>query len=294
MESKRGKVSVLGLGNLGSAIAKKLLEGNFEVTVWNRTAGKAKDLISLGAVEAMSLIDALDKDGTIISVLADDNAVNETISSELLTKLSKGLHISMSTISPELSNSLSERHSIAGSGYVAAPIFARPDAILAKVGNVCMAGEVIAKLKAKPILEVLAKRVFDFGEKASAANVVKLAGNFMIAASIEMMAEAYIFAEKNGVHRNDIHEMMSQTLFDSPVFRNYGKMIASDNYEPVAFYLPLGLKDIKLTLQAAEQVYVPMVMADLVKNRFISALAKGRQEMDWSAFAMGVRDDITL
>ncbi len=294
MYEKQFSVSVLGLGNLGFAIAKKLLEANFTVKVWNRTAGKANELTKLGAIEASSLLDAVETDGIIISVLADDPALESIISYELLSKLSKGLHISMSTISPDLSIKLAERHKNAGSGYVAAPIFARPEAILAKVGNVCMSGEADSKLKAKPILEALAKGVFDFGEKPAAANVVKLAGNFMIAASIEMMSEAYVFAEKNGVNRHDIHEMLSQTLFDSPIFQNYGKMIAANNYEPVSFKLPLGLKDIKLTLQAAENVGVSMPMADIARNRFIAAIAKGRENMDWSAFALGAQEDAGL
>ncbi len=285
------KITVLGLGNLGSAIAQKLLESNFEVTVWNRSINKTESLKTQGATVAGSLLEAIEQGGVFISVLADDEAVETVISEKLLAKLGNGTHISMSTISPDSSRKLEEIHKNAGSSYVAAPIFARPEAVLAQVGNICMSGKTSAKLRAKPFLECLARGIFDFGEDPAAANVVKLAGNFMIAASIEMMAEAYTFAEKNGVNREDIHNMLTTTLFASPIFQNYGKMVAQDHYEPVAFFLPLGLKDIKLTLQAAENVRVPMAIADIVKNRFITALAKGRKNMDWSAFALGVRDD---
>ena len=138
------------------------------------------------------------------------------------------------------------------------------------------------------------KGIYDFGDDPGAANVVKLAGNFMIAASLEMMGEAFTMAEKNGVSRLSIYEMLSQTLFAAPIFQNYGKIVATHAYEPVAFRLPLGLKDINLTLKTAADSNVTMPLADLIKNRFISAIAKGRSDLDWGALAKGASDDAGL
>lgn len=289
------KIAILGLGNLGTPIAESLIESGFDVTVWNRTSSKTDVLVKLGARRADQPLEAVETGGIVFSVLADDSAVEETFSEALLGKLGvNGIHVSMSTISPECARRLSQRHQLHGVSYVAAPIFARPEAVKAKVGNICLSGSVAAKERVKPILQTFVKGIYDFGEDPGAANVVKLAGNFMIAASLEMMGEAFTMAEKNGISRQSIYEMLSQTLFAAPIFQNYGKIVADHNYEPVAFSLPLGLKDINLTLKTASDSNVPMPMADLIRNRFISAIAKGRSDLDWGALAKGASDDAGL
>ncbi|CAG5074339.1 3-hydroxyisobutyrate dehydrogenase [Dyadobacter sp. CECT 9623] len=289
------KIAFLGLGNLGAPIAQRLINSGFEVTVWNRTISKAEPLAQLGAKVAENAIDAIEPGGIVFSVLADDNAVETTFSDALLQKLgSNGLHISMSTISPDCSRKLTETHNKYGASYVAAPIFARPDAVLSGMGNIVVSGEAGARERAKPLVQNFVKGVFDFGDDPGAANVIKLCGNFMIAASLEMMAEAFTLAEKSGIPRQSIYEMLTSTLFAAPIFQNYGKMVAQHTYEPVLFGLPLGLKDINLTLQASAKVNAPMPLADLVKNRFVSALAKDRAGMDWVALAKGASDDAGL
>lgn len=289
------KIAFLGLGNLGAAIAESLIRAGFDLNVWNRTSAKAQPLVELGAVMAENPMDAIIPGGTVISVLADDAAVEETFSMELLEKLGKGaVHISMSTISPEASRNLTKVHEWSGVSYVAAPIFARPEAVKAGMGNICISGPDAGKNLAKPILQTFVKGIYDFGEDPGAANVVKLAGNFMIAASMEMMAEAFTMAEKNGVSRKSIYEMFTQTLFAAPIFQNYGRIVAEHTYEPVAFKLPLGLKDINLMLQTAADSNVSMPIADLLRNRFIMAKAKGRENLDWSALSLGASDDAGL
>jgi 3-hydroxyisobutyrate dehydrogenase-like beta-hydroxyacid dehydrogenase len=289
------RIAVLGLGNLGTPIAESLTESGFDMTVWNRTKSKTQALVELGARCVDNPIDAVEPGGIVVSVLADDNAVDETFTEELLRKLGPGgIHISMSTISPECSRRASQLHQVHGVSYVAAPIFARPEAVRAKVGNICISGNQDAKDRVKPILQTFVKGIYDFGEDPGAANVVKLAGNFMIAASLEMMGEAFTMAEKNGISRQSIYEMLTQTLFAAPIFQNYGKIVANHSYEPVAFSLPLGLKDINLTLKTASDSNVPMPIADLIRNRFISAIAKGRSHLDWGALAKGASDDAGL
>ena len=289
------KITFLGLGNLGTPIAESLIQSGFELTVWNRTKSKADSLAALGATVVNDPLEAITPGGIVISVLADDAVVEELFSLELIEKLGQGgIHVSMSTISPETSRQLSKIHSWSGVDYVAAPIFARPEAVVAKVGNICVSGNQEARERVKPILQTFVKGIYDFGDDPGAANVVKLAGNFMIAASLEMMGEAFTMAEKNGIPRQDIYEMLTQTLFAAPVFQNYGKIVAQQVYEPVAFRLPLGLKDINLTLKTASDVHVPMPMADLIRNRFISAIARGRDNLDWGALAQGASDDAGL
>jgi len=289
------KITFLGLGNLGMPIAESLIKSGFELTVWNRTKSKADPLAALGAKVVTTPLEAITPGGIVFSVLADDAAVEEIFSLELIEELGEGgIHVSMSTIAPETARQLAKIHSWSKVSYVAAPIFARPEAVVAKVGNICVSGNPEARERIKPILQTFVKGIYDFGDDPGAANVVKLAGNFMIAASLEMMGEAFTMAEKNGIPRQDIYEMLTQTLFAAPVFQNYGKIVAQQVYEPVAFRLPLGLKDINLTLKTASDVHVPMPMADLIRNRFISAIARGRDNLDWSALAQGASDDAGL
>ena len=289
------KIAFLGLGNLGTPIAESLVNSDFDVTVWNRTRSKTQRLVDLGARAVDNPADAITPGGIVFSVLADDAAVEDTFSDELLKKLgSEGIHVSMSTISPACSRRLHQTHEVYEVSYVAAPIFARPEAVKAKVGNISISGDQNARELVKPILQTFVKGIYDFGDDPGAANVVKLAGNFMIAASLEMMGEAFTMAEKNGVSRQSIYEMLSQTLFAAPIFQNYGRIVANHAYEPVAFRLPLGLKDINLTLKTASDSNVPMPLADLIRNRFISAIAKGRSDLDWGALAKGASDDAGL
>jgi 3-hydroxyisobutyrate dehydrogenase-like beta-hydroxyacid dehydrogenase len=289
------EIALLGLGNLGIPIAEKLLEAGYLLKIWNRTDSKADALVKAGAILAASPEEAIVPGGVVITVLADDKVLEDVMSQNVRERLGNGgLHISVSTISPETSRKLYTLHQSLGSHYVAAPIFARPEAIRAKVGNICLSGDKDARERAKSIVQHFAKGIFDFGDEAGAANIIKLAGNFMIGASIEMMAEAFTFAEKNGIERQAIYEMLTQTLFSAPIFQNYGRMVADHNYEPVAFYLPLGLKDINLVLQTSASASVPMPMADLIRNRFLSAIAKDRTNLDWSALAIGASDDAGL
>ncbi|MPR34672.1 NAD(P)-dependent oxidoreductase [Salmonirosea aquatica] len=289
------KIAFMGLGTLGTPIAANLIQDGHEVTVWNRTPGKAQSLLDQGASEADSPKDAVTPGGVIVSVLANDAAVKETVTKEVLEKLGEGgLHISMSTIAPATARRLAEMHEWYGVGYVAAPIFARPEAVTARIGNLCVSGEAKAKERARPIIAPSVKGFFDFGDEVGAANVVKLAGNFMIAASMEMMAEAFTMGEKSGVPRQAMYDMFTQTLFATPIFQGYGRMIHQNNYETVGFKLPLGLKDLNLVLEASSDVQVPMPLANLLRDRLLSAIAKGRDNLDWTALAQGVSDDAGL
>jgi 3-hydroxyisobutyrate dehydrogenase-like beta-hydroxyacid dehydrogenase len=289
------KIAFLGLASLGTPIAANLIQDGHTLTVWNRTPGKAGSLLDAGATEAGSPVEAVTPGGVVVSVLADDAAVEQTVTAEVLQKLGPGgLHISMSTIAPATARRLADLHRQHGVGYLAAPIFARPDAVAARMGMICLSGEAAARERGRAVVQSVVKGIFDFGDEPGAANVVKLAGNFMIAASMELMAEAFTMAEKSGVSRQAVYELFTQTIFASPIFQNYGRMIAQTTYEPVGFKLPLGLKDLNLVLQTAAEVQTPMPLASLLRDRLLSAQAKGRSHLDWTALAQGASDDAGL
>jgi 3-hydroxyisobutyrate dehydrogenase-like beta-hydroxyacid dehydrogenase len=200
----------------------------------------------------------------------------------------------MSTVSPALAVRLSAQHDLYDSHYVAAPVFGRPEAAEAAKLNIAFSGDASARERVRPILEVLGQAIFDYGDSVSAANVVKLCGNFLIVAAVEAMAEAYTLAEKNGVDRSALHEMLTQTLFASPIYQSYGRKIAEETYLPVGFALPLGLKDVRLVSELGEASRTPLPMASVVRDRLITSIAKGRDDLDLTGMALEVSESAGL
>ncbi len=291
------EIGFIGLGALGLPMAENLLGAGFKLRVYNRTPSKADPLLKRGAALQSNSASTASSGGIAISMLADDEAVeglvigDDTIAHRLAPG---GVHISMSTISPSCARRLAEFHVECGSTYVAAPVFGRPDAAKAKRLWIVVSGSADAKHKARPALDAMGQQVIDFGSDPTAAHTVKLASNFMIAAAMEAIAEGLTMAERGGVDRVKLAEMLTSTIFASPVYQGYGPMIAEMRHSPVGFRLELGLKDLDLVLKTATEVRSPMPFASIIRDRFLSAIAKGRGDLDWSAMALGARDDAGL
>lgn len=290
------RIGFIGLGNMGRSMAANLLKAGYAVTVYNRTAEKAETLVQQGAQRAHRAVDTVETGGIVITMVANDSALESIVHRDgFLERLgANGIHLSMSTVSPALARRLTESHAHHGCIYLAAPVFGRPEAAAAAKLSICVAGQSEAKTRVQPILHVLGQAVFDFGEDPAMANVVKLCGNFMIASAMEAMAEALALAEKNGIDREAVISMLGQTLFSAPVYQNYGKAIAEKRHTPAGFQLSLGLKDINLALDTAEEAKMPMPLASLLHDRLMASVAKGRGEMDWSALSLDVLDNAGL
>jgi 3-hydroxyisobutyrate dehydrogenase-like beta-hydroxyacid dehydrogenase len=288
----------IGLGQMGLPIALNLLEsGHRPLRVYNRTAAKAATLVEKGAIVVASPAEAAVPGAVVFTMLSDDRVLEEVVlgSSGFLRRLGPdGVHVSMSTIAPATARRLAQLHEEQACAYLAAPVFGRPDAAAARKLWICLSGAQLAKERVAPILRHLGQSVFDFGEDPSAAHVIKLAGNFMIGAAMEAVAEAVVILEKNGVDGLKAIEMLSDTLFNCPVYRNYGRTIAEHRRAPVGFKLALGRKDLDLVVQTAGACQAPMPLANLVRDRLIAAMAKGRADMDWSALALGAAEDAGL
>ena len=282
------KVGFIGLGNMGSAIARNLLKAGHTLCVYNRTRSRAEAFASSGARVAETPAQAAADAEALITMLADDRAVEDVIFSpgNAIDALpASAVHISMSTISVSLSRRLSEAHSEKQQHYLAAPVFGRPDAAAAAKLFIMAAGSAQQIKHCQTLFDAIGQKTFIVGEEAPAANVIKLAGNFLITTVIESLGEAFAFGRKFGVDPHAFLDILTNSLFDAPAYRNYGSMIASDKFEPAGFKLPLGLKDNRLLLAAAEEAQVPMPMASLVHDRFVAALAQGLGESDWAAIA---------
>jgi 3-hydroxyisobutyrate dehydrogenase-like beta-hydroxyacid dehydrogenase len=289
-------VGLIGLGNMGSAMARSLLRAGHRVTVYNRTRQRAEALRAEGAIVAATPAEACRGDA-VITMLADDKAVESQVFGRdgILASLPRGgVHISSSTISVALSDKLAAEHANAGQEFVSAPVFGRPEAAEAAKLAVVAAGPRAVVERFKPIYEALGPKLFIVGEKPSLANTVKLTGNFLIGTVIESMSEAIAFARKSGVDPAALVDFLTGSLFNAPIYKTYGGLIVEGKYEPAGFSVPLGLKDIRLVLQAAESQSVPMPVASLVRDRFLTAIARGNEHSDWTVLGRIAAEDAGL
>ncbi|WP_454917541.1 NAD(P)-dependent oxidoreductase [Xanthobacter sediminis] len=282
------QVGFIGLGQMGSGMARNLLKAGHTVTVYNRTPAKADALVAEGAARAATIADAC-RGEAVVTMLANDQAAEEVVFGPegLLATLPKGaLHVSASTIGVELSERLAAAHAATGQLYVSAPVFGRPD--VAAAGNlfVVAAGADAAVAAARPLLDAVGQRTFVLSDLPARANLVKLSGNFLIACVIESLGEALALVGKAGIDKGQYLELLTSTLFGAPVYKNYGRLLAEPGDHPVGFAAPLGLKDIKLALAAAEALEVPLPLASLLRDRFITLLATGGADKDWSAIGL--------
>ncbi|MFN6547756.1 NAD(P)-dependent oxidoreductase [Mycolicibacterium nivoides] len=279
------KIGFIGLGNMGAAMAANLLKAGHVVTAYNRSPDKATALAAQGARPAASVADACQGD-VVVTMLANDDAVRAVTFGDdgILASLSEGaVHVSSSTVSTALAERLTEAHATAGQGFVAAPVFGRPEAAAAAKLFVVAAGAPATVEKVSPVFDAIGQRTFILGEDPQAANLVKISGNFLIASVIESLGEAMALVSKAGVDKQQYLELLTSTLFDAPVYRTYGGLLAREEFTPAGFAATLGLKDVKLALSAGEELQVPLPVASLLRDRFLTLLATGGAELDWSA-----------
>jgi 3-hydroxyisobutyrate dehydrogenase-like beta-hydroxyacid dehydrogenase len=289
-------IGFIGLGNMGLAMATKLLKAGFGLRVYNRTAEKARPLLEQGATLAASPAEAAEPGGIVVTMVTDDRALEDVTlgANGLLDRLGDGVHLSMSTIAPSTARRLASLDRLRGGAYVASPVFGKPAVATQAKLWIATSGDAAARARVRPLQEVMSQRIFDFGDEPGAANVIKLAGNFLLGAAIEAMAEAFTLAQKHGVPRRQTYEFFTQTLFDCFVYRGYGELIAAEHYQPVGSRPSLIRKDYGLILEAAAAELVPMPLAGLIHERLTATVAKGREDADWAGFAREVSESAGL
>jgi 3-hydroxyisobutyrate dehydrogenase-like beta-hydroxyacid dehydrogenase len=281
------RIGFIGIGNMGVPMAGHLLKAGHEVIVYNRTAEKTKPLIQQGARRAETVAHACAVE-VVLTMLADDHALESVIygQQKILEALPKGgIHLSCSTISVALSEKLTSDHVHRGQHFVSAPVFGRPEAAAAAKLYVVAAGDPASLDKCQPIFDAIGQRTFRFGDKPSNANLVKLSGNFLIMSVIESLSEALALIGKGGLDQREYLDFLTSTLFNAPVYKTYGTLAVEKKFQPAGFLAPLGLKDIRLALQASESLRVSLPIADLVRNRLLTLLANGGESLDWSAIS---------
>lgn len=275
----------IGLGAMGSAMAANLLAAGHRLRVWNRSRRPVEELARKGAEPVSEASMAFT--GTVFSMLADDEAVRGIfLAPDLLEEAPPDtIHVNMATISVRLAEELAAEHRRHGVGYVSAPVFGRPDMAAAGQLNIVAAGEDDVLDRVQPLLDLMGRKTWRVGTEPRQAMSVKLAGNFMIASAIESMGESAAMVERHGVPPAMMLDVLTSTLFAAPVYQGYGGMIAGRRYEPAAFRLALGLKDLRLVLEAAEGARTPMPFASVLRDHLLEAVAQGEGDRDWAALA---------
>ncbi|HWX37886.1 MAG TPA: NAD(P)-dependent oxidoreductase [Candidatus Sulfotelmatobacter sp.] len=284
------KIAFIGLGRMGMGMARNLVRGGHEVSVYNRSHEKAEALSREGARLASSPAVASRGVDVVMTMVSDDRAVEEIVfGNEGIASGMKEdcIHVSHSTISVALARRLTAEHAERRQGYLSVPVFGRPDAADSKNLLIVAAGPSKYVERCRPLFSAIGRQTFIVGTEPWQANVAKVCGNFMIAAAIESLAESYATLRKANVEPESFLEIMN-ALFGSPVIAGYGRIIAREEFDPAGFALKLGLKDVRLALAAAEECAAPMPLASLVHDHLLSALAQGQGELDWSSMAQVV------
>ena len=282
------EVGFIGLGRIGQAMARNLLKAGHRVFVYNRTRSRAEELRDEGAEVAGSTAGAC-KGDIVITMLADDDAVEEIVlgSGGVIKALRENaIHLSMSTITVGFSEVLTEAHHAVGQHFVAAPVFGRPEAAAAAKLFIVAAGDAEPLDRCKPLFDDLGQKTFVVDPFPPKANLVKLSGNFLVASVIECLGEAMALIRKSGVDPARFLGILTGSLFAAPVYETYSELILDEHYQPPGFTMPLGLEDVRGVLAAADAKNVPMPVASLLRDHFITGVARGKADLDWSALAL--------
>lgn len=282
---EKTRVSLIGLGSMGTAMAHRLLDQGFDLDFWNRSTKDVSELVARGARQT-SLNDAVNND-FVISLLSNDSAALEVFSDENLTEAKTGaIHINMSTVSPAAAETLAARHSSHGVGYIAAPVLGRPIAITNGKLLIVAAGNANDIEAARVIFDKVSAQFWNVGEHHGQSNVVKLGVNYNLIHALQAIGESVALVESAGIDPNTFMEILTHTAFTGSAYTGYGPMIVNRAYTPLGFSMTMGLKDVKLIEDAAADVGLTLPVASVLHELFERAIDDpDLTDLDWSAIA---------
>ncbi len=282
-------VGFIGLGRMGSGIAGRILGGGHDLVVYNRTPGKADELVARGARAAGSVAEACAGRDVVVTMLADDDALAEVTLADggIRDSLPTGsIHQTMGTHGVAAIEQLAAVHAEAGQTLVAAPVLGRPDMAASGQLGIVAAGPADAVERCAPLYEVIGRHTFRGGERPEGATAIKLANNFVLGCAIEAMAEAFALVRRFGVETEVMYDVLVSGLFSAPAYQVYGKIMVEEDYDRVGFTAELGLKDANLILAAGDRARVPLPSANAYRDRLLGAIAHGDGERDWAVMAL--------
>ena len=281
-------VGFIGLGRMGRGIADNVLKSGNDVIVYNRTPEKTSELAAAGAKAAPSIADACADREVVITMVADDAALNEVAlgAGGLRESLPPGtIHVAMGTHGVGAIKGLARAHAEAGQTLVAAPVLGRPDVAAAGQLGIVAGGPEEAVRVCEPLFDAIGRHTFRAGPAPESATAIKLANNFMLGCAIEAMGEGFSLVRKYGVSAQVFHDVIADGLFASPAYKVYAKIIAEEDYDHVGFTAELALKDVNLALAAADLARLPLPSANTYRDRLLGAMARGEDQKDWAVMA---------
>jgi len=282
------KVGFIGLGRMGGAMARRLIDGGHDVGVYNRSADKLKPLLDLGAKQLGSIKAAAGYGEAVFTMLADDPAVTEVVtrSGGLLESLPKGgIHICAGTHSVDCIGKLKKLHDDAGQILLATPMLGRPEVVASGQAGMVLGGAQEILDRCRPLFAAIARRAFEAGADPVAAAAIKIANNFVLGCAIEAMGEGFSLVRKYDVVPDVFLDVMTDGLFACSAYKIYGKIIAEERYQPAGQRAILGLKDANFALEAGGAVGVPLPSGNVWRDRLVGAVAHGEAEHDWAVMA---------
>ncbi|MCB4767055.1 NAD(P)-dependent oxidoreductase [Ancylobacter sp. Lp-2] len=280
------KIGFIGLGRMGIAISKNLINSGHSIVGWNRSPLSNADR----SIPGLSLVDQpadVFQSDIVISMLADDAAVTEIFVDSMVLNCARPgcVHVNMATISVALARSLTALHASSEMIYIAAPVFGRTEIAEAAGLHILAAGDQNTIVKLDAVFASIGVRTWNLGAQPYKANALKIAGNFITASTIEAFGEAVALARSHGISAHETIDTLTQTVFTAPVHITYGSLIASRRYEPPAFTLKLGLKDVLLAIEAGKSVGLTMPFGDVLRDRHLSGIQEGDGNKDWASLA---------
>ncbi|WP_310487588.1 NAD(P)-dependent oxidoreductase [Chamaesiphon sp. VAR_69_metabat_338] len=290
-------IGFIGLGAMGLPMARNLIKAGYQLRVYNRTKSKADELIALGAEFADTPAGVAAPDGIVVTMVANDAALAEIVTGKAgfgHTLGPNGIHLSMSTISPQLARSIADVHDRTGAAYVAAPVSGRPDAAAAQQLTMWVSGAQAAQERVAPMIAAMGRGSSDVGTDPAAGHIAKLAANILVMNTVEILSEVLVFAEQSGLDPQVFAEAITNTLFAAPIFKTYSGILTSGNIPNPGFKLSLALKDINLALDAGEMAGVTLPIVSILRDRLLTGVAKGRGDLDLTVMQQSVREDAGL
>jgi 3-hydroxyisobutyrate dehydrogenase-like beta-hydroxyacid dehydrogenase len=297
MSQTDNSIGFIGLGAMGLPMARNIIAAGYKLRVYNRTQSKADELIALGAEFSKTPAAVTAADGIVVTMVANDAALEEIVTGKDgigQTLGQNGIHLSMSTISPQLARSLAQFHHQRGAAYVAAPVSGRPDAAAAKQLTMWVSGAKAAQERVAPIVAAMGRGSSDVGTDPAAGHIAKLAANIVVMNTVEILSEVLVFAEQNGLDPHVFADALTSTLFAAPIFKTYSSILTSGQIPDPGFKLSLALKDINLALDASEMARVTLPIASILRDRLLTSVAKGRGDLDLTVMQQSIREDAGL
>jgi 3-hydroxyisobutyrate dehydrogenase-like beta-hydroxyacid dehydrogenase len=287
----RPRLALVGLGNMGSAIAERLLDAHYPLGVFNRTPGRDRGLVERGASRLESLGSALADADVCLMSLADDDAIEEVAlgTTSIFERAERGtVLIDMSTISVTASRRVAEAADDAGVHYLRAPLSGNPAAIRTGKAAVIVSGAEAIARRCEPLLSSIAP-TFRYVGEGERARVLKLVLQVLIGGTAELLAEALILGEAAGVDRRTLLDVIGASVVGSAFVDYKTEPLLRDDYA-ATFTTAMMEKDVDLVLDLADQLEVGLPLTRELRSLLEAASESGHADQDFMSLVLVLRE----